>query len=119
MRQRRKIIKALDLAAKVKAAIEDKKGEETLIVNVAEISGVTDYYIVTSGSSSPHLKAIFGSIQQELKKDGVYAYRKTGDPEGGWMVLDYLDVIIHIFSREARDYYSIEELWESAPKVDL
>lgn len=83
-----------------------------------ELSSVTDYYLIASGSSPPHLKAMFGEIQRELKKENVYCYRKSGDPECGWMVIDYIDVVIHIFSAEARQYYAIEELWVQSPSLN-
>ena len=74
-----------------------------------------DYALVITGTSPPHLKALFDEIQVKLKQEDVQAYRKTGDPTSGWMVLDYVDVVIHIFATEAREYYAIEKLWEAAP----
>jgi len=68
--------------------------------------------------SAPHLKALFGDIQHQLKKEGVMCYRSSGMPEGGWMVLDYVDVIIHIFDPEAREFYDIESLWDKAIRIE-
>ena len=82
-----------------------------------EVSAVTDYYLLASGSSSPQLKAMFTDVQHALKEENVYCYRRTGTPESGWLVLDYVDVVIHIFAEEARKYYAIEELWEGAPRL--
>ncbi len=61
---------------------------------------------------------MFNNVQIELKKDSVNCYRRAGDPESGWMVLDYVDVIIHIFSQDARQHYAVEDLWAEAPRVD-
>ena len=77
-------------------------------------SGVTDYYMVASGSSAPHLNAMADEIQYVLKKEGVLAHRRSGDPESGWIVVDYFDVVIHIFATQTRQYYAIEELWAGA-----
>ena len=68
--------------------------------------------------STPHLKAMFVDLQVELKKLDTECYRKAGMPEGGWMILDYVDVIIHIFMPEMRQYYALEELWAQGRKVD-
>lgn len=80
-------------------------------------SGITDYYVIVSGSSGPHLKAMYNEVEQQLKGEGVLPYRRSGDPFSGWLVLDYVDVILHILSREKREYYAIEELWDNAPRV--
>lgn len=80
---------------------------------------VTDYYLVASGSSAPHLKALVNEVLQELKHMGVPCYRKSGVPEAGWLVLDYLDVIIHVFLPETRRYYAVEELWAQSPRVQV
>ncbi len=91
--------------------IEDKKGENIVLLDVRRLSEVTDYYLLVSGTSGPHLRAIFSEIQHVLKGAGVHCYRRAGSPESGWLVLDYIDVIIHIFLPELRQYYAIEELW--------
>jgi ribosome-associated protein len=74
--------------------------------------------LVVSGTSPPHLKAMFEAVQHELKVRGAWCYRKAGAPESGWMVLDYVDVVIHIFSPAARRYYAVEELWARAPLLE-
>ncbi len=72
--------------------------------------------VIVSGLSSPHLKALYNDLQVELKKLGSTCYRRAGDPEGGWMVLDYVDVVIHIFLPESREFYALEELWTARPE---
>lgn len=84
-----------------------------------KFSTITDYYLIVSGSSAPQLKAMSSSVVSELKKEGVSCYRKAGEPEGGWMVLDYAEVVIHIFMNATRSYYAIEELWATAPRLDI
>lgn len=62
---------------------------------------------------------MFRAVQDDLKTRGVACYRKSGDPDAGWLVLDYVDFVIHIFLHETRDYYAIERLWEDAPRIAL
>jgi ribosome-associated protein len=85
------------------------------VLDVRDRSSVADYFILVSGGSPPHLKALFDAVQHSLKESGVYCFRRTVDAPGGWMVLDYLDVVIHIFLPETRAYYGIEALWSGAP----
>jgi ribosome-associated protein len=86
------------------------------VLDVRGISTITDYYVIASGTSSPHLKALVTEVQHRLKGLGVPA-RRSGLPESGWVVVDGLDAVIHIFAPEARAYYAIESLWKAAPEV--
>ena len=81
------------------------------------VSEITDYVVIACGSSPPHLKALFEEVLHALKARKVRCYRRSGVPEGGWLVIDYIDAVIHIFSPESRRYYAIEELWAKAPLV--
>jgi len=87
-------------------------------MDVRELSSVTDYYVVATGNSSPHIKALADETQVALKKKGIKCHRKSGTPDSAWMVLDFLDVVIHLFSDETRSYYALEQLWSDAPRVD-
>ena len=110
-------MKGRELADKARALLEEKKAKNIKLLDVRELSTVTDYFLIVSGMSTPHLKAMFSDLQVELKKLGSRCYRKAGNPEGGWMVLDYVDVIIHLFMPEMRQFYAIEELWgQAAPE---
>jgi ribosome-associated protein len=85
--------------------------------DVREESAITDYYIVASGMSGPHVKALYGAVLHQLKQDHIPCYRRSGVADAGWMVLDYVDVIIHIFLPEAREFYDIESLWDQADRI--
>jgi ribosome-associated protein len=87
------------------------------VFDVRELSGVTDYYMVVTGSSAPHVKALQEAVAVALKHEGMPCYRKAGNPDGGWVVIDYVDVVIHVLSRSAREYYDLETLWDQAPRV--
>ena len=89
-----------------------------MVLDLQGISSFTDYFVICSGTSEPHLKAIAGEIEDRLKQDnGVRAVSVDGFPASQWIVLDYLQVIVHVFRQEKREFYSLEDLWSDAPRV--
>ncbi len=110
-------IESQDIVRHVRAAIEDRKGMNPVVMNVHGISSVTDYYVIASGNSAPHLNALEEEIETSLKREGAKLYRRSGTPASGWMVVDYVDVVVHLFTEEAREYYALEKLWADAEVV--
>lgn len=100
-----------------KQALEDKKGLDIVILDVRKVSSVTDYYVLATGTSPPHLKAMADELHRVLKKAGQKAFRKAGTPESEWLAADYVDLVVHILSPQAREYYGLETLWNDAPRV--
>ena len=91
-----------------------------MILDLRGISTFTDFFVICSGTSEPHLKAIAGEIEGGLKTDhGVRPASIDGFPASQWIVLDYMQVIVHVLHREKRDFYSLEDLWSDAPRVDI
>jgi ribosome-associated protein len=85
-----------------------------------KISTFTDFFVICSGTSEPQLKAIAGEIHETLKKDhGVSPHAVDGYPASQWVVMDYGDVVVHIFHEQKRDFYGLEELWSDAPRLNL
>ena len=83
------------------------------------ISTFTDFFVICSGTSEPHLKAIAGEVETKLKDDhDVRATAIDGFPASQWIVLDYLQVIVHVFHQAKRDFYSLEDLWSDAPRME-
>jgi ribosome-associated protein len=83
------------------------------------ISTFTDFFVICSGTSEPHLKAIAGEVETRLKEDhGIRATAIDGFPASQWIVLDYLQVIVHVFHRNKREFYRLEDLWSDAPRVE-
>jgi ribosome-associated protein len=111
------MITPLELARRARKILDEKKGEDIVLLDVRKWSGITDYYLIVSGTSSPHVRAMFDEVLHVLKEEGMACYRRSGDPESGWLVLDYVDVIIHILTAQKRDYYALEELWAKAPRL--
>ena len=101
-----------EMAKRLVAALEDHKAEGVRAYDVRDVSGLADFFVVASGAAAPHLKALAAASQAAMKELGVESYRTSGDPASGWIVVDYVDVVVHIFSPEARAYYALEKLWE-------
>lgn len=100
--------------ATVKAALADKKAVDVKAYDVRGISGLTDAFVVATGTAAPHLKALVAGVQAAMRDAGVNSYRTSGEPQSGWIVVDYVDLVVHVFSPEARAYYALERLWDVA-----
>lgn len=96
-------------------ALTDKKGEDVRTYDVRGVSGLCDAFVVATGTAAPHLKGLETGVRKAMKEIGVEPFRTSGDPESGWMVVDYIDVVLHVFSPEARAYYALEKLWQNVP----
>src|SRR5262252_3370680 len=97
---------------------ENKKAEEIVILYLRELSSVTDYFVIASGTSQPHLRAIVEEISGKLRDDHELRPARTdGATSGNWVVLDYFDVIVHVMHAETRSRYDLEGLWGDAKKV--
>ena len=110
-------MESLDIAYRAREALLSKKGLDILIADVRGTSTVTDYFVLATGATAPQLKAMANAVVAELRQDGLVCYRRSGVPDDGWMVLDYFDVVIHVFQTEVRAYYAIEELWAGSARV--
>ena len=96
-------------------ALKEKKAEDVRTYDVRGVSGLCDVFVVATGVAVPHLKGLAAGVQQAMKAAGVASFRTSGDPESGWIVIDYVDVVVHVFSPEARAYYALEKIWENVP----
>jgi len=91
-----------------------------IALDLRGISNFTDYFVICSGTSEPHLKAIAGEIEGRLKQDHkVTPHAVDGYPMSQWIVIDYSDVVVHIFHEQKRGFYSLEDLWSDAPRLTL
>ena len=98
----------------------DKKAEDIVALDLRGISTFTDFFVICSGSSEPHLKAIASEVHDRLKLDHkVTPMAVDGYPTSQWIVADYSDVVVHIFHRDKRGFYSLEDLWSDAPRLKL
>ena len=105
--------------AKVRAILDAKKGENIVVLRIADVSSVADYMVLCSGLNNPHLRALADEVAKQLRQDvpPVAAHRRAGSVDSGWIVLDYVDVVVHLFTPQMRGYYALEQLWKDAPVV--
>jgi len=101
-----------------KAAIE-KKAEHLKVLDLREISGFTDYFVICSGTSDRQVQAIADSISKDLQTEGAELLSMEGYNEGRWVLMDFGDVVVHIFLDALREYYDLEALWADAPQVKI
>lgn len=106
------------LALLCRELADDKKAEDIVILDVREVSSVTDYFVIASGTSEPHLRAIVDEIRDRLRERHELRPRAVdGTLQTAWVVLDYFDVIVHVMRQDLRDHYDLETLWGDAPRV--
>lgn len=91
--------------------LEDKKGENILLIDLRELTTMTDYFVICSGGSDRTIRALADSVRDEVKSGYRTRGRMEGQPEDGWVLVDFGDVILHVFSPDQRDYYRLEDLW--------
>ncbi|MBI2159018.1 MAG: ribosome silencing factor [Candidatus Rokubacteria bacterium] len=97
----------------------DKRATDLVVLDVRGVSSVADYFLVCSGTSATHVETISDAIRAELKSEGIRPLHAEGVPESGWVLLDYGDVLMHVFLDETRAYYALERLWGDAPAVPV
>jgi len=106
------------LAMLCRELADNKKAENIVVLDVKEISTITDYFVIASGNSEPHLRAISEEILDKLRdQQHVRPRAIDGNLQTAWLVLDYFDVIVHIMRNDVREHYDLETLWGDAPKV--
>ncbi len=92
-------------------ALEDKKGEDILLLDIKDVASFTDYFIICNGTSDRMLDALAKSVLEATKKDYKKKSRVEGKSQEGWLVMDFGDVVVHLFSPDQREFYDLEELW--------
>jgi ribosome-associated protein len=107
-----------NLALLCREYADNRKAEDIVILDVRELSSVTDYFVIATGSSEPHLRAIVDEITDKLRKEHDLRPRAVdGTLQTAWVVLDFFDVLVHVMRKDVRDRYDLETLWGDAPRV--
>ncbi len=106
-------------AQRAARAALDRKALDLVVLDVQGLSNVTDYFLVCSGRSTTHVNSITEAIRMELKRDGVRPLHAEGASASGWILLDYGDVLMHVFLEDTRAYYALERLWGDAPSIPV
>ena len=100
-------------------ALNDKKGEDIKIIEIGKLSTVADYFIIANGSNAPHVESLVDNVEEELLKENIHAERIEGVRSSGWILMDYSDVVVHVFSKEDRLFYDLERIWRDGKEVDV
>lgn len=109
-----------ELAIIAAQAADEKKATDILVQDVAELVGETDFFVIVTASNSRQVNSIVDAIKEGLRdKGGVKPFHAEGTQDGSWSLLDYGQIVVHVFQPETREYYRLEELWNDAPVLDL
>ena len=107
-----------DVAIAAARAAADKQATDIVVLDVHEIIVITDFFVICSAASRRQIRTVIDAIEDSLRELGVKPMRREGEQEGGWWLLDYFDVVVHVFGEEERAYYELERLWSDAPRVE-
>ncbi len=99
-------------------ALADKKGEDIRIIDISEVSVIADYFVIANGTNQNQVKALIDSVEESLAKEGVFAKQREGYTTANWVLLDFQDIIVHVFDRENRLFYDLERIWRDGKTMD-
>lgn len=100
-------------------ALEDKKGEDIRVIEISEISTIADYFIIASGNNTSQVSALVDSVDEKLGKMGIQPKRVEGARSLSWVLMDYGDIIVHVFMKEDRLFYDLERIWKDGKFVEI
>ena len=106
-----------ELSRKIIEVLSDKQAEDILLLDIRDVASFADYFVIASAPSARQIQAILDGIDESLHQDGVSPMGREGEADSGWVLLDYGDVIVHLFAPEEREYYDLEGLWYTATPV--
>ena len=110
-------LEAIELARKAVEAVSAKKAADIVLLNTEEICSFADYFVICNGDSERQVRAIYDEVGHTLKKAGVLPHHHEGTIDSGWLLMDYGDVIVHIFTQPEREHYQLDRLWSQAKTV--
>ncbi len=108
-----------ELAKITYEALSDKKAEDIRVIDITGVSDIADYFIVASGNNQNQLQAMQDAVDEALHKEGINAKNIEGNRSSTWILMDYEDIIVHIFSQEDRLFYNLERIWQDGKTVDI
>lgn len=106
-----------EIAAAAARAAADKQAEDVVVLDVHDLIVITDLFVICTGTSDRHVKTVVEEVEKALRGLGQKPVRREGEQEARWVLLDYVDVVVHVFAEEERDYYDLERLWRDAPRL--
>lgn len=108
-----------EMALLLAKALDSKKGQDILVLETNGVTTLADYFVLCTGASTPQLKALGDAAEKSMKEHGILPDHIEGHRGGTWILQDYGDVVVHLFSPEAREFYDLDRLWQDAKAVDL
>lgn len=111
--------KIRSLAANIAKVLDDEKGQNIKVLEIAKQTVIADFFVLATGTSSTHVRALAEEVEDKIKKTGLEPTRVSGLTSKDWIIIDYDDVIVHIFNSESRDYYKLEKLWADGDNIDI
>ena len=106
------------IAVAAARAAADKQADDIVVLDVGSIIVITDFFVICTAGSQRQIRTVIDAIEESVRGLGAKPIRREGEPEAGWWLLDYIDVVVHVFGTEEREYYDLERLWSDAPHVD-
>lgn len=106
------------IALLARKAADDKQAVDPVILDISRLTSIAHYFVVTHGNSDRHVRAIAENVRETIEKKGVSLWHLEGVSEGRWVLLDYGSIMVHIFHRDLREFYGLERLWGSAPRLE-
>ena len=113
-----KMTEQAKMAETAYAALDEKKGEDIKIIQISEISVLADYFIIASAGSTLQVQALMNNVEEKMHKQGYQLKRVEGTKNSSWVLIDYGDVVVHIFDREDRLFYDLERIWSDGIMID-
>ena len=110
---------SLQEAKAIAKILDARKGEKVRVIKIADISSLADYMVIATGTSSTHVKSLADYVEYEMDQQGVSVSHIEGHRSDTWILLDYVDVIVHVFNEESRQYYDLDRLWEDGEDIDI
>lgn len=107
-----------EVAARAARAAAAKQATDIVVLDVHELIVITDYFVICTASSNRQVKTAIEAIEDSIRELGEKPIRREGEDEAGWWLLDYIDVVVHVFGEEEREYYDLERLWRDAPRLE-
>ena len=112
-------METLELVKKAVTALEDKKAEDITVIDIGGVSSIADYFIIANGSNSNQLAAMQDAVDEAMYTSGVHAKQVEGTSNSTWILMDYQDIIVHLFSKEDRLFYDLERIWKDGKEISL
>lgn len=110
---------SLETAKMAVKVLDSKKALNIKVIKIQDISAIADYFVIATGTSSTHVKALADEVETQLDEAGISVSHIEGYRSNSWILLDYVDVVVHVFSDEAREYYDLERLWQDGEIIDI